>query len=480
LVFALGCFLVFYRLGHYDFYEDEGMVINAAVGLRDQGLSYLKEGYDRAWIHSWLVSQSIQLFGESEWSARLPSAVFGLLFILTSFYIFYKWFKWPWLGILIPVVCLLTDEFLILFRYTRMYAVLIPLFLTGIYLSYVFLTKEVNRSTIPGLKVEWMKFHPGYSIAALLVMGLAFHIHALAAVGFLGAFFLLFVLWLSTKQERYKVFLLVAFGIAVVSYILGLADVEVFRMIPKALKRMMMEHNPQYAYYTFLFNNGLPTNITLMTLAGGIGLLFNKQWAIGKRHILGFLYMVMVLDFIFMVYLLADEGRDYRYIVHIVPLVIAIQLITLFATGKMFSNKVLVALLISMPLLYSGYTMTREYKEIYIRHPWSPLYSVVYPDIESRYKPGEALFYQNIKTYYLDPDILAGKDAIKMGRKKEYTLDQFKEVAKNYTAGWVVFDTHKGYHVDPSIINYIHNNAQKFHGTGVDDTGVEVYYFVQQ
>ncbi|MGK2860681.1 MAG: hypothetical protein ACSLE0_02020, partial [Chitinophagaceae bacterium] len=78
----------------------------------------------------------------------------------------------------------------------------------------------------------------------------------------------------------------------------------------------------------------------------------------------------------------------------------------------------------------------------------------------------------------LDPETLAGQHAIKMGRRKEYSLDQFKQASERYTSGWVVFDTHKAYHIDPSIIQFLTKRAQRIHGSGIDETGVEVYYFV--
>lgn len=52
LIVLISAFLIFYRLGYYDIWEDENLVINAAVGVYEQGFSYLKEGYDRAWLHT--------------------------------------------------------------------------------------------------------------------------------------------------------------------------------------------------------------------------------------------------------------------------------------------------------------------------------------------------------------------------------------------------------------------------------------------
>ena len=60
------------------------------------------------------------------------------------------------------------------------------------------------------------------------------------------------------------------------------------------------------------------------------------------------------------------------------------------------------------------------------------------------------------------------------------TLEQFKTLFRQEKSGWIVFDTHKSYHLDSEILNFVVRHARKIHGTGVDDTGVEVFYFQQE
>ncbi len=133
-ILMISAFLIFYRLGYYDIWEDENLVINAAVGVYEQGFSYLQEGYDRAWLHTVMCAGVFEVFGVSEFTGRLPSAIFGIAFVLICFYVLARWYGLAWLALLIPLVSLMNDRFLILFRYMRMYALLIPLFLICVYL----------------------------------------------------------------------------------------------------------------------------------------------------------------------------------------------------------------------------------------------------------------------------------------------------------------------------------------------------------
>lgn len=111
LILLVSCVLIFYRLGYYDIWEDENLVINAAKGVYEQGVAYFKDGYDRAWIHTLLCAGVFEVFGVSEFTGRIPSAIFGIVFVLVCFYVFARWYGLAWLALLIPLICLMNDRF---------------------------------------------------------------------------------------------------------------------------------------------------------------------------------------------------------------------------------------------------------------------------------------------------------------------------------------------------------------------------------
>lgn len=86
-----------------------------------------------------------------------------------------------WLALLIPLVCLMNDRFLILFRYMRMYALLIPLFLICVYLISRAISKMQQGSEDEAQqhmnKRNWI-----YVALAMLSLPLLAHVHKLSMI----------------------------------------------------------------------------------------------------------------------------------------------------------------------------------------------------------------------------------------------------------------------------------------------------------
>ncbi len=64
-----------------------------------------------------------------------------------------------------------------------------------------------------------------------------------------------------------------------------------------------------------------------------------------------------------------------------------------------------------------------------------------------------------------------------MRNLKQYTFDHFIADLEKYDSGWVTWETRKSYHLDDQVRAYIDTYFLKLHGEGVDETGVEVYYY---
>lgn len=73
-----------------DFHGDEFQVIGTAAGYMHSGEFKQWDwknntlcqscDYDRAWPHTWMIAESFRLFGISEWSSRIPSIFFGIVY----------------------------------------------------------------------------------------------------------------------------------------------------------------------------------------------------------------------------------------------------------------------------------------------------------------------------------------------------------------------------------------------------------------
>lgn len=475
LILLISVFLIFYRLGYYDIWEDENLVINAAVGVYEQGFSYLKEGYDRAWLHTVMCAGVFEVFGVSEFTGRLPSAIFGIAFVLFCFYVFARWYGLAWLALLIPLICLMNDRFLILFRYMRMYALLIPLFLICVYLISRAISKVQQESEgdvqVPMIRRDWI-----YVVLAVLSLPLLAHVHKLSMIVLpaFGLLILYLVILHRTKAQIRLLWAAVAGTVIILILTFGV-QLDSLRMFRQVAVRILSPHTPMTAYFEYMFQNGLPLNSTLMFLLSGLGLLGSKITR-PMKTLLILNYLFITIAVVAMVYLIGNEGRDYRYIAHIVPFAVCTLLIAVHYYCKAlwkgsYPWAMIVVFLVSTLQLVNGYG------RLYERHPWAPRYSKVYATLREQYKPGDALFATNIKTYYLDAVALAGTHYHKVPKKKAYTLEQLKADARLEGHGWFLWEWHKTHQIREEVVQYIYKNFKPVHNSRLDDLGVELFYF---
>jgi hypothetical protein len=83
-IVAAGAVLRFWGLGDIGLHrEDEDTSALPVLGLLETGTSVYPSGmiYNRALLQTWLMAGSVWLFGNSEWSLRLPSALCGIALI---------------------------------------------------------------------------------------------------------------------------------------------------------------------------------------------------------------------------------------------------------------------------------------------------------------------------------------------------------------------------------------------------------------
>ena len=475
IVLMIAGILFFFRLGYFDIWEDENLVINAAIGVTREGLAYFKEGYDRAALHTLICAGVFEVFGVSEFTARIPSAIFGLVFIAGSIYVFSRWYGVAWIAILIPLTCLMNDRFLILFRYMRMYALLIPLFLLGVYLIHRTLSawQAVQTSCDSAIKRKdiWVLL-----AAPVLCLPLLAHIHKLSMV--LLPVFALYILYQTVQQptRRQWIFLGICAGAGILLLILTfVVEIGPLKMFRQAAGRIFLSHAPKPAYYQFMFDNGLSQNSTIMMLLAGMGLLVSRI-SRAFKSLLVLQYVLVLIPFLFMVYLAGDEGKDYRYIAHIVPFVVSILFISGYAIGQMVWPRASMWVPVGIFLLSVPQLMV-DADRVYVKHPWAPSYAQVYTTLKSNFKPGDALFAQNIKTYYLDPVALAGVHYHKVPKRRAYTMEQFLADIHAEQSGWFMWELHKAQQWRPEILDYIYSHFKPYHNQDLDDLGVELFYF---
>jgi 4-amino-4-deoxy-L-arabinose transferase-like glycosyltransferase len=148
VTFAYSSFNFFYNLGAESFYYDE-------VVYSLSGVEYLQGDFTRNWEHpflgKYLMGLSLHLLGKSDFSARLPSALFGFLTGVVI-YVFAKEITNRWCGL--AAVCLWSTSPIVLWvsRRAILDAPLVFFFALSWYLFWRFFqTKSTGHALLGGI-----------------------------------------------------------------------------------------------------------------------------------------------------------------------------------------------------------------------------------------------------------------------------------------------------------------------------------------
>lgn len=493
LIIILAGLLYFNGLGNFDFREDEFQVLNAATNYHFAGTFYrwswienksgelsscnsLKDSckYDRAWPHTWLISKSFDVFGISEWSARLISVLFGILFIILS-YGFVKFFtESKPVALMSSFAFVLYPSYISIFRYTRMYALLIPLFLILTFLIYRGLTNE-GTTKAPNFIKKNFDFDYRYLISAFILTILLYIIHINSLIIFPGVFLFVIYLAITRKERKYILSSILGSVILIILSVIGLLT-DSFSQIINFISFFGRNNIIYLDYLTkfpFISSIGIVLLISVI-----VSIFFIEKRKLREKLV--YLSILIVFSLGFFIYI-ADRYSSFVYISHITPLAIILILYSYIFFKETYGNKKLIStIFIAIFLLSTGFTFFNSYDSLYINQKTGDI-SEAYKVIIDNYNPEkEVIFAQYLRAYYLK-DIEADANIINMLKNKEYKYSQFKSDLKKYNSGWIIWETKKGYHINSKIIKYVCKNFKQLHGeackTKIDNTKVEVFYF---
>jgi hypothetical protein len=478
LVVIIGIGIYFYKLDNRNFYEDEFQVTGTAKSYLETKTFYrwdwinkqpkcldTKDSncvYKRAFIHTFLVAKSFSLFGISEWSARFVSAMSGLIFLFISFFIFNYFSENKLISLVSTATLVFYPSYIEIFRYTRMYSLLIPIFLIIIFLSY----KSFSKKTLENLKTnKKLIFYP-LSLVLVLYLGYLLHPNSLFILPALVVF--LIYLLLKYRNKTYLTAVIISFLFALIFIILA----------PNSIKTLLNNHfcifcqqNYEYFNYFFSYPFGLLAG-TLIILANTL-LNFKKIF----NDKIAFVYIIVLFSLPFLIFF-ANRYQHVLYGSHILSLSIFLIILNLYyLTNLIIKNKkVFNWIFILVVFLFSLINLTRAKNNLYFSHNNHGNYRLAYSEIVKNYNPGrDVIFGQYLRDYYLKD--INRATIISMQNYQKYSYQQFQDDLTKYESGWITWESVKSYHLDPAIIDYIKNNFQKIHGWEMDNSNVEVYYF---
>jgi Dolichyl-phosphate-mannose-protein mannosyltransferase len=165
IVLCIGTVLRFWNLGGPSLHGDEETMAMAAMHIVQDGWPILPSGmfYPRGLSELYLMAASVQIFGESEWAFRLPSALAGIATIYLCYLAGRRFLRPQWNIALAATVALL-PEMIEYSQTARMYVFMLACIAGA--LACVFAWERNGR-------IRWL-------IGAVLLLILGIELHALA------------------------------------------------------------------------------------------------------------------------------------------------------------------------------------------------------------------------------------------------------------------------------------------------------------
>jgi 4-amino-4-deoxy-L-arabinose transferase-like glycosyltransferase len=166
---ACGAVVRFWGLGSVGLHGDEETMAMAVRHILIDGRPILPSGmfYPRGVTQLYLMATSVSIFGESEWSLRLPSAICGVLLVALTYIVGRRFLRPHWNLALAAAVAFLPD-LIVDSQTARMYIFMVTA-ITGS-MACMFAWERTER-------IGWL-----VAAALLVIIGIDMHLLAVAAV----------------------------------------------------------------------------------------------------------------------------------------------------------------------------------------------------------------------------------------------------------------------------------------------------------
>jgi 4-amino-4-deoxy-L-arabinose transferase-like glycosyltransferase len=506
-----------YNIGFHSFWVDEYLhVLPAWDFIMGKGLNHIDgfNGIFTTWVHVIFMF----LFGNSEFAARLPMALFSSLTI-PILYLLVK--KLSNREIALLTIVLFTVSLYMIFwgRVARNYATFLPFYLL---LNYYFIKIfEPNN--------EWTNSKPVFKLFNVGILLITFVLsllnHPLTIFFFFGLFFYGTVLWLiglfknaGPKKVLNKY---TAFPIFLISFIL-LWHPGFVQFVQKILalflpKNIVEFQTPDLNRLITLFNTKrfeafdvykgvIETDMLFLPFLGLIGFFFliKKHLKYGLFITISFLYTLFLISFVF------REAALSRYLFFIYPFLLIAIASTLWYSLKFLNLKLknrfsynfmlgtALVLILSVSNLNNvkayltrtehGQLVDKKIAEWYFTNWKDPIHYVQLNlqkgDVILSTVQNSARFYMDIDTSKLGWFRQLRYDAIKKeyvqneptGKKVSgYTTEEFIATVQNHPRGWLLADYYfNNVMTDPQARNYAIQNLD-FHFGASKDGSVQVF-----
>ncbi len=493
-VVALAAGLRLWQLGNVPLNADEFLDVNATYGYYKTGVWQAwdfnhgapsvrdnKASDERAWLYRWQVAQMYRVLPLAESTARVVSALWGIVTTILIYAITVNVLRSRAIGVVAAFLWAVSVPAVEINRTVRMYSMFAPVFLILWWSMFRFLEYVPRLVVHPTDRVTWrrvvsavMHLHWTYAIVVAVTAVLAFHLHPLAGnLALMVVGYFLWMLLVSSEplvRWRYAAYL----GVCAVG---AMACAVLLPSVWAQLASGMVFFDDHWGYLAHLARSYWHPLLAAAALVGGGVALVRLRDVASAGVWLVSTFTVGVAAAIF----LWDRNVGAQYIFFLQPLAMMVAAAGVVAAARWmrrttglraaFVGTVLAAAVL---LPHYGYFFQTNTTYHITMTADRANYRKVFTYVRDNAQPGDVMITRNFRNFYWrgmgiqvfdfgserDESLLA-----KEGKVKKITADYVQEIMAQHPRGWVVLTDNDDVFVEKAARAYL---AQ--HTTAVTDS----------
>lgn len=470
IVVIWGAWLRISALTAFPLQNDEFFHIDAARGylqsgeyrLWDYQTQTLGVSYNRAWPFTWQVAQSMRLFGATEWVFRLPSLVWGMLFVIGAGGLTFFLTRSHATTFFLTAIVSFDQGFIWAATTTRMYAMFSVL-------ALLIIAMTVRACAPPPLSARARSWWFGCAVALAI---LSVVIHPTALLLLVGIGFALCVSALRYPSVQWFWITLVVLAIP------ALATLPFFSFFQELLQArfftLRTDVNTQYLLYPF--QNFIMPMFALTIVIIGLFTQRARQWimvfvSMALPALLYFAYLAprygarkySMFVFIALFIIIAHEWHRVQYALWRNVYWRTVGSVALFA-------------FCFLPIAVPGFRASWFLKSTRADQPLDQLqfhdYPAAYAFLAAHVDRGEIILMLSPRSFYLQETDL---QIVQIPSEKKMTVTDLQELITKNPRGWIVWPQYKSYHLSGEVQQFIQRRFEK-----VDDaieTNIIMYHY---
>lgn len=521
LIGLLAVIRMFWNIGgDYFTFLDEYPTFDVAAGFMHTGKlkfwdfhrgALSNESYIRAWPHTLLIAGWFRIFGINVVAGKTLSAVFGVLFVLSLFYITKQIYDNYYISVLACLFVMTNSMVITVFRQIRMYSLWLLFMVWLMYFIFRMMTVTpkpalmAEKNGVWGSICRWwrrnLNFSVGYILLSVFFLILTYFVQVNTLV--IGAGMCLFYLYLLIvkRERRYYTAFAFIIGIVVLAFLAflllphykgGYEEADLWGILAKYVA-VREDVNERYWLWTkdFVHNKFLFKCAAFCMIPALLRGMRKKNAEETTAYDFS-IYTLLVFGSTLSCFLyLLNRYYQARYMICVAPMIAILMAWGIVETGSLIAGIIgrkwaglsrCICPLISLVCLCTvSVSAARQYTEVYANEAicyHRQVYEIVNQDAKERFGnqtvPIIAFDFRDYYAVQVFPDYMDAK----LDRRNDAWI--WKRFAERYPEGYMLVESAKINGFPKVTKRFIQDYSERIAGVGLDSYNIEAvrYHFL--